>query len=498
MLKNTKTVIDYRHLYFKYEGSNEKALSDINLTIEEGEFIVLTGKSGCGKTTLTRCVNGLISNFYKGEFQGNAKVWEHDLIKDSIREISREVGSVFQDPRSQFFTLHVKTEIPFSSENYGIDCEIIQENIKKSVYDLKLNNLINKSLLNLSSGEKQKIAIASVYTLGAFIYVLDEPSSNLDYEGTKQLGEILKKLKEKGHTIIISEHRLNYLKNLADRVVYMEEGKIKEIIDGKDFIKKSPLWLAKNDLRQLNISPIDIIKYRNSQDTRNTNPPILKAMNLSFKYRGGKNILDNISFNTYGGDIIGIIGKNGAGKSTLLKILMGLEKPNKGEIYIDNKKTSKRVRIKNSTYVMQDVDYQLFAPSVLEEMIIGLKDSEEIRDKARKYLEFFNLLKYIDRHPASLSGGQKQRLAIAMACMKDSRLLFFDEPTSGLDAANMKQVSSAIKKISNGNRCIFVITHDEEFASITFNKILRLNEDKTITFRNMNNEKNNYIKENLA
>ncbi|GMQ58844.1 energy-coupling factor ABC transporter ATP-binding protein [Vallitalea sediminicola] len=497
MLEKNQTVIDYRHLYFKYEGSDEQALSDINLSIRKGEFIVLTGKSGCGKTTLTRCVNGLIPNFYNGEFRGKAKVKNYDLSKDEIREISREVGSVFQDPRSQFFTLHVKTEIPFSSENYGIDSEVIQENIKKSVEDLKLHNLINKNILNLSSGEKQKIAVASVYTLGALIYVLDEPSSNLDSEGTKQLGEILKKLKEKGHTIIISEHRLNYLKDLADRVVYMENGSIKEIINGKDFVQKSPLWLDKKDLRQLYISPIELLKYKRNFKQVKANP-LLKVNNLSFRYRGGKYIFDNVSFDSYGGDVIGILGKNGVGKSTLLKVLMGLENPNKGEIYIDDKKASKRVRIKNSTYVMQDVDYQLFAPSVLEEMIMGLPDSKEIRDKAKKYLSYFNLGKYIERHPASLSGGQKQRLAIAMACMKDSRLLFFDEPTSGLDAANMKQVSSAIRKISNSNRCIFVITHDEEFANLTFNTVLKLNEDKTIIYYNMNKEKNNYKKENLA
>lgn len=497
MLEKNQTVIDYRHVYFKYEGSDEQALSDINLSIKKGEFIVLTGKSGCGKTTLTRCVNGLIPNFYNGEFRGKAKVKNYDLSKDGIREISREVGSVFQDPRSQFFTLHVKTEIPFSSENYGIDSETIQENIMKSVDDLKLNKLIDKQLLNLSSGEKQKIAVASVYTLGALIYVLDEPSSNLDSEGTKQLGEVLRKLKEKGHTIIISEHRLNYLKDLADRVVYMENGGIKEIIDGKEFTKKSSLWLDKKDLRQLYISPIELIRYNRNSKPIKANP-LLKVDNLSFRYRGGKYIFDNVSFESYGGDVIGILGKNGVGKSTLLKVLMGLEKPNKGEIYIDAKKASKRVRIKNSTYVMQDVDYQLFAPSVLEEMIIGLPDSKEIRDKAKKYLSYFNLEKYIERHPASLSGGQKQRLAIAMACMKDSRLLFFDEPTSGLDAANMKQVSSAIKKISNNNRCIFVITHDEEFANLTFNTVLKFNDDKTIKYFNINKEKLNYKKENLA
>ncbi|MCT4687862.1 ABC transporter ATP-binding protein [Vallitalea sp.] len=497
MLEGNPTVIDYKHLYFKYEGSNEQALSNINLSIKKGEFIVLTGKSGCGKTTLTRCVNGLIPNFYKGEFRGKAKIKNYDLSTDGIREISREVGSVFQDTRSQFFTLHVRTEIPFSSENYGIDSKVIQENMKKSVEDLKLNNLINKKLLKLSSGEKQKIAVASVYTLGALIYVLDEPSSNLDYEGTKQLGEILRKLKDKGHTVIISEHRLNYLKDIADRVVYMENGSIKEIINGKDFVEKSPLWLDKNNFRQLYISPIDLMKYTYNPHTRKTNP-LLTVKNLSFRYRAGKYIFENVSFNSYGGDIIGIIGKNGVGKSTLLKVLMGLENPSEGKIYIDAKKASKSVRIKNSTYVMQDVDYQLFASSVLEEMIIGLPETKKTRDKAKRYLEYFNLGKYIDRHPASLSGGQKQRLAIAMACMKDSRLLFLDEPTSGLDAANMKQVSNAIGKISNSNRCIFVITHDEEFANLTFNTVLKLNDNKTITVFNIKKTNKNYEKENLA
>lgn len=477
-----KTVIQFNNVQVTYKNSNQISLKDFSLHIKQGEFVVLTGKSGCGKTTVTRCINSLIPNFFDVAVEGQVVVADLDIKTASMRDISRQVGSVLQDPRSQFFTLHVKSELAFPSENYGIEKLIMEKKITKTVEELALNGLLERSLFELSSGEKQKVAVASIYALEPGIYVLDEPSANLDERGTEQLLGILQTLKAQGYTIIISEHRLCYLKDLVDRVVFMAEGQVKEEFCGKDFFKKPISWFQERGLRYLDWKTLGSV-VNPIQDVIESKVPVLEAVNLSFGYQRGKGILENISLHAHSGEVIGIMGKNGIGKSTLLRVLMGLEKQRQGEIFINGKRAGKAERIQNSFYVMQDVDYQLFAPSVWEEMLLGLTVTPNIRGKAEKYLGIFGLEKYKNVHPASLSGGQKQRLAIALACMREAKLLFLDEPTSGLDGQNMLMVSTIIRELAAEGRCLFVISHDYEFAVSTFDKILYLSGDGEITNR---------------
>ncbi len=477
-----ENVIHLEHVYFTYEGSYKENLTDINLSVKQGEFIVITGESGCGKTTLTRCINGLIPSFYRGELEGKGLVCGQSIKTESIRDRSYKVGSVFQDPRSQFFTMHVKTEISFPSENYGVPTDKIQENVSKTVDSLNLSSLMERKIFDLSSGEKQKVALASVYALGSEVYVLDEPSANLDNEGTRSLYEILKILKEKGCTIIVSEHKLYYLKNLVDRVVYMKEGKIQEIFKGETFINQSSDWFHKKGLRQIDLEHLKVMKSQYKfNDLCKLSTPLLRVQELSFKYNRSNSLWSNVSFDAYKGEVIGVIGRNGVGKSTLIKVLMGLSAPKQGKILLNEKSTNKRKRIKKSSYVMQDVDYQFFAPNVMEEMLAGLAVSAEERERVDKYLKYFQLYELKDCHPATLSGGQKQRLAIAIACMHNTNLLFLDEPTSGLDGINMNKVSNIIRSLAKENRSIFVITHDYEFALKTFDSILYFDDDNTVS-----------------
>lgn len=204
-MKNSKEIISFDAFSFTYDESGSFGVHNINLTIQEGEFIILTGPSGCGKTTLTRCMNGLIPDFFEGKLSGNCRICGMDILQHETGDYSAYVGSVFQDPRSQFFTLHVKTELPFPSENLGIPMREIQKRLNGTVKDLHIERLLQKSIFQLSSGEKQKVAVASVYTAGVNVYVLDEPSANLDWIGTEQLRQLLKQLKEQGCTIIVSE-----------------------------------------------------------------------------------------------------------------------------------------------------------------------------------------------------------------------------------------------------------------------------------------------------
>ena len=472
-----KPIIEFKNFTFTYDGNGTDSLKNVNLSILPGEVILLTGKSGCGKTTITRCINGLIPDFFEGEVKGRCTVFDMDITEHETGDYSAKIGSVFQDPRSQFFTLHVKTEIPFPSENLGTKQAIIQKQYCNAVERFEIQGLLSKSIFDLSSGEKQKVALASVYTAGVSVYVLDEPSANLDAIGAEQLKSVLTTLKEQGHTIIVSEHKLYYLKDLADRVVVLRHGKIKEILTGKEFSAKSTSWFHDNGLRQINLRQIHP-KLSDSQVKDNDTQ--IQAENLKFCYRGKPLLWKNVSFTAKGGEVIGILGKNGSGKSTMIRVLMGLDKPKVGKIAVNGRYASKQVRRKKSFYVMQDVDYQLFAGSVLEEMLAGGKDTEKKRQKALAVLEHFELQELADRHPSALSGGQKQRLSIALAYMSDAPFLYLDEPTSGLDATNMHKVQQAIQKFAEDGRCVFVITHDYEFAVSVFTSLLIINEGGSV------------------
>lgn len=243
-------IIKFDKFGFTY-GKGEFGVHDINLTVGEGDFIVLTGESGCGKTTLARCVNGLIPDFFEGNMTGTCRVCDMDIGEHETGDYSAYVGSVFQDPRSQFFTLHVKTEIPFPSENLGMPTEVIQKRYSNTVNQLDISILLKKSIFELSSGEKQKIAVASVYTANVQIYVFDEPSANLDSVGTHQLKMLLTQLKLQGATVIISEHKLHYLKELADRIVILKEGRISHILSAGELATQSSEWFHSKGLRQV-------------------------------------------------------------------------------------------------------------------------------------------------------------------------------------------------------------------------------------------------------
>lgn len=477
-MKNNHPVIEMEHFTFFYEDSKYPSLSDVTLKINAGEVVLLTGKSGCGKTTFTRCINGLIPDFFEGVIEGSCTVCEMEIKKQETGDYAPFVGSVFQDPRSQFFTLHVKTEIPFPSENLGHERGNIQNHCIEAIELFDLYNVYNKNIFNLSSGEKQKIAVASVYAAGVHVFVLDEPSANLDEVGTKQLLEILQRLKAQGHTIIISEHRVHYLKDLIDRIILLKDGKIAVDLDQTQLTLLTPERRKEYALRQFDLDDIIFSPpvFQKSMMERQ-----ISAQDLTFYYHKKSPLWNHVSFTATGGDIVGVIGRNGVGKSTLCRILMGLEKQCEGKITVNQKKVSKKQRRNLSFYVMQDVDYQLFASSVLEEMLLGTSESEEDHQKAVRTLEYFGLSDYSKVHPSRLSGGQKQRLSIALAYMSNAKILFMDEPTSGLDGENMNLVSHAIRELAKKGCIIFVITHDYEFAAGTFRSLIVFDDKGKVT-----------------
>lgn len=461
------------NLSFQYEGKSDDALKGINLRIRSGEFVLLTGKSGCGKTTLTRCINGQVPHFYKGALQGRVLVDGLDTAKAESYEIAKRIGSVFQDPRSQFFTTNATDEVAFGCENLALPANRIQNNVDEAFSGLGIGVLRGRSLFELSSGERQKIAIASAYAMKPAVFVLDEPSANLDIRSTNMLADILRTLKNQGHTIIISEHRLYYLMALVDRILYMDKGIITDEWTQQQAMRLSSEELMCKGLRSFSMEKLSMSANR-SKDAP-AGPCRLDVWNVAVNL-AGKPVLRQINFCTEKslGCIIGIAGENGVGKTTLVKTLCGLTKEKAGEIHIAGRRLGKNKRAKETYFVMQDADYQLFTESVADELRFGNKSVPGLEEKIDDTLALLGLAPYKEYHPLALSGGQKQRVTIASAALSPSRVLFFDEPTSGLDGESMRNVSRILIELSQKGKLIFVISHDVEFLVQTCGRIIHI------------------------
>lgn len=480
-------MIQLENVSFSYTGRKNNSVKNVNLNINEGECILICGRSGCGKTTVIRHINKLIPWLHSGDSEGRVYIENENIVDIPMYKISEKVGSVFQNPRSQFFNVDTDSEIAFGLENLSYPQETIVERVEQTYEEMNIKKLRNRSIFELSGGEKQKIAFASAYAMMPEIYVLDEPSSNLDIYAIDELKENIEQLKSQGKTIVIAEHRLYYLKDVADKIVYMEEGKIKKIFTPDEMIKLKNEERENMGLRILNYE--DVEKNENNIN-KCENSLELKDLCVGYK---NKDIINNISFIAHGGEIISIIGHNGAGKSTFLRTLCGLLKKKRGTIKYNGTEIKSKKQLELSYMVMQDVNYQLFAESLEKECTLGLNNIEI--DEVWNVLKELNLYEYREMHPATLSGGQKQRLAVAAGIVSGKEILIFDEPTSGLDFDSMKKVSDLMVKLSKMGKIIFVVTHDYEFISLCSTRIIHLDDGQMIEDYELNKETINRLKE---
>ena len=443
------------HVTFSYGEENESAggVQDINLNIEDGQFIVLCGESGCGKTTITRLINGLIPHYYEGKMNGEVWVNGAKVSEQPLYDTAKTVGSVFQNPRSQFFNVDTTSEITFGCENLGQPGQCIRERLEKTVRDFRLEKLMGRNIFHLSGGEKQKIACAGVSIMEPDVLVMDEPSSNLDASSILDLRATLAFWKSQGKTVIVSEHRLYYLRGLADRFIYITAGKVEKDYSAAEFERLTEQQRVNLGLRTFILE--DLLPPKALPLAREQ----MELHNFCFAYKNEPETLHIRECEIPANRIVGIIGNNGAGKSTFSRCFCGLEK-RCGEVIWNGRTYRPKDRLNTCYMVMQEVNHQLFTETVLDEVLISME--EENQEQAEEILAKLDLIGVGNRHPMSLSGGQKQRVAIASAIASKRSILFFDEPTSGLDYKHMKEVANVLRQVRDTGITVYVITHDLE------------------------------------
>lgn len=462
-------MIEIKDVSYRYKGASNDSLKQVNCKIKKGECVLVTGSSGSGKSTFTRLINGLIPKEYVGSFSGQIKIDGVNLEMLEMWEIASKVGSVFQNPRNQFFSLDTTGEIVFGMENLAFSSIEMKRNFDETIKDLRVEYLLNKDIFNLSGGEKQLIAIASIYALKPEIYIMDEPSANLDKMNILKLRNIIKILKSMGKTIVVAEHRIYYLMDLIDRIFYMDKGEI-----DKEFSKEELVQMKGGELKKLGIRSLYPVEIEPPfKEFSETGENILEVKNLQLPYGRNKN---TVSFNLKENEIMGLIGSIGCGKTSLGRTLSGLIKEKSGQVYYYGNLLSMKERSRKIYMVMQDPDYQLFMESIQEELELANLEHYKKKElsKISDVLEELDLLEYKDKHPMALSGGQKQRVSVGVSLMMNSQIIIFDEPTSGLDYRNMLRVSKLIKELSERGKAIIVISHDNEFINNTCTKVFRL------------------------
>lgn len=446
--------IRLKEVSFKYDGAKENVLENINLTVEYGETVLLSGVSGEGKSTLLSIINGVIPFVNSGEFSGSVEIDGKDVTKLKISERSKLIGTVLQNADEQIIYDLVNEEIAFGCENLNIAPEEIDRRIERFTTLMQIEK--NAKTKTLSGGQKQRLITASTLAMEQKIIILDEPLANLDTHTAHILLKALRNLANSGYAVLIVEHRLDVVKNYIDKVMRIENKQL----------------FTSTDINDLN-SGIKTIPHA---DGSLPGEVLIKGKKLFFA-AGDRNIIDGLDIEIRAGERIVLLGENGCGKTTLMRMLARLNKPNDGALSqtITKSKKANSKWFSKVGYVYQNPTYQLFMPTLLSEISFKAK-SEEM---AREMINAFGLSGLEQRHPQSLSEGQKRRASIAAVCASEPTVLFLDEPTVGQDYKNLCKTVETVNKINkNLGTAIVTVTHDKRCAGALADRVLIMENGK--------------------
>ncbi len=454
--------------------SPHPVVAGVSFGVQPGEVVLLVGASGCGKSTLLKMANGLIPHYVMGYQYGQVLLEGKPIAELQLHDVARLVGSVFQNPRTQMFNVQVRAELAFACENLGVEPVRIEAAIERVAREFHAESLLDRTVFDLSGGERQKVACMCASVIESKVVVLDEPSSNLDAHAVAELAEIIQAWKAAGKAVLVAEHRLHYLRDLVDKVIHIEDGRVAHVWTGEEFRALDARATDSLGLRRL--WPQDCVPR---PTPRRPGGPCAHLEGLSCTYGKGKAArvcLDVESLELPLGVPISLIGHNGAGKSTLMRTLCGLAKQATGVCALPAAPDlDAKARLRQSYLVMQDVTSQLFCASVEEEVALSASGRPAGRDaacdktRAADVLAELDLTAYAQAHPLALSGGQQKRVSVACARAAGRRIVLFDEPTSGLDARHMREVAALLDDVATGTgtggeeRLVMVVTHDYEF-----------------------------------
>ena len=493
-------MIDVASLSFSYvselTGDRVEALKDVNLSADAGSLTLVCGASGCGKSTLMKALTGLVPQMTPGELDGVVRINGRNLADVALTDVGHLCSSVFQNPRTQFFCDTVAEELAFCGENYGRERATLRQQSERAAKLMGISHLLERKLTTLSGGQLQKVALACALASGAPVLLADEPTSNLDPAAISEVRAALKVLKEQGLTIVVVEHRLHFLRGLADQVLLMESGRVTRRWNGAEFFSMGQAqrrslglrtlvdpgppetWVGQGQVgrqeKQVGQGQVGRQeKQAGRQENREATPSQvrLSCRGLSFAY-GASPVFEGLDADFPAGQITCIAGANGVGKTTLVRVLCGLAAPSSGSISMDGVPASRKTRRSACALVMQDTGRQLFSDTLAGELTIGA--SHASGQSGEQLLADFDLANLGERHPLSLSGGQKQRLVIAAARATGRPIVILDEPTSGVDARHLDSITATLRRIADEGAAVVVVTHDGEFAAACADRLITL------------------------
>jgi energy-coupling factor transporter ATP-binding protein EcfA2 len=512
-------MITIEALGYTYPGAAEPALRDVSLRVRPGEFVVLAGTSGAGKSTLLRCLNGLTPHFSGGIVSGRVEVAGLDVLQAGPRLLSRHVGFVFQDPEGQAVLDRVEPELAFSLEQQAMPPAEMRLRVEEVLNLLELTHLRNRPLVTLSGGERQRVAIATALALRPPILALDEPTSQLDPQSAEEVLQALVRLNEEvGLTIILAEHRLERVLRHADRLVYLEGGRV--VVDDEPrtavahipqrpplielalALNWQPIPLTVKEARRFaQASPKSEIPINNlhlAVDNASSSPdPLIPAPSSSkntllegreLRYSYGKRpVLRGVNLQVRPGEAVVLLGRNGAGKSTLLRCLVGLLRPQSGEVLLAGRSTRQMDVAdicQQVAYLPQNPDDLLFAETVAEELAITLRNHKLVETAVplppAALLAQLGLANKAEAYPRDLSVGQRQRVALGAVLVTGPRLLLLDEPTRGLDYEAKRELVKLWQAWLAAGMGLLLVTHDVELAAQVANRVLVMSEGEII------------------
>lgn len=511
------TIIKFEDVSFNYENSKRKVLKNINLDIKEGDFVVITGPTGAGKTTLCEMMNGIIPNFVKGELTGSITVDGKNPTKEQVATMAQTVGLVFQDPNTQLFGMTVEEDIAFGATNLGYDYNECMKRVNRSVEDLQLERLISRKPMELSGGQKQSVAIAGIYAMLPKIIVCDEPTSMLDPIGKSNIFSLVKDINKKyGITVVLVEHVMSEVVRHADKVIVMDrgsivlQGSVNEVFSQVDKLNElglnvpqsielsmklkdagyvSEVSLITDDMiNQLkDMQPKRPVVSTKKETVATEKETIIDVDDLVFSYLGDTNQVDHVSLQFKKGDFVAIIGQNGAGKTTLCRSIIGLLKPTSGTIKVAEIDVStKTVAELSGTvgYCFQNPDEQIFKDSVEDELLFGAENlgrlNEGTIERINEIISDVGLDRYRKVWPKYLSKGERQRLTMGSIIAMDPDVVIVDEPTTGQDWRETIWIMDLLKKINDAGKTVIIITHNMEIVCSYCNRVLAMRYGKVL------------------